>query len=97
MALFVHFVYFVAGFQYESCLATQDGPLRENNTKTIERPEFDDSAWHGTIISPYQGEVLDENGCFTMRNLTDEGSDGISGVVGQRLEYTFMRAFKEKL
>lgn len=141
----------------EQCKATQNGPLRENNTKTIERydarlrlpgwnsPGFDDSSWHGVekgsyhgAVIPQQGEkilrheqftpavlhtsdgntvldfgqnfagfirftvtgqaghmvtltmgeVLDENGNFTMKNLSAEGASLISGEVGQRVEYT---------
>ncbi|MDR2730263.1 MAG: glycoside hydrolase family 78 protein [Treponema sp.] len=141
----------------DSCRAVQDGPLRENNTKTIERvdarrempdwniPEFNDSSWHNVTLSAYSGvmiqqegelileqekfiprilqtqdgntvldmgqnfagyinftvkgtsghtvvltmgEVLDENGNFTMKNLIAEGAESISGEVGQRLEYT---------
>ena len=139
------------------CRATQDGPLRENNLKTMERydarremqgwnaPGYDDSAWHGVSSAEYDGEVipqqgervlrqerfapkvlrapngqtvldfgqnfagmvsftvtgsagrtvsltmgetLDENGNFTMKNLSAEGASFISGEVGQRLEYT---------
>lgn len=141
----------------ENCRATQNGALRENNLKTIERydarmelpgwnaPGFDDSAWHDVRKSEYEGsivlqrgekvlrhecftpevlhtpdgntvldfgqnfagiirfrvtgragcavaltmgEVLDENGNFTMKNLSAEGASLISGEVGQRLEYT---------
>lgn len=141
----------------EMCRATQEGPLRENNLKTIERydarrelhgwnePGYDSSIWHGVRLSPYDGlvvlqegepvleqerfkpevlhtpdgntvldmgqnfagyvwfrvtgkagrcvsltmgEVLDEEGNFTMKNLAAEGAGAISGEVGQRLEYT---------
>lgn len=141
----------------ENCRATQNGPLRENNLKTIERydalremqnwskPGYDYSGWHGVrkgeyagLVIPQQGErilrherfapkvlhtpdgstvldfgqnfagwiaftvtgtgghkvaitmgeVLDENGNFTMKNLAAEGASLISGQVGQRLEYT---------
>lgn len=140
----------------ESWKATQDGALRENNLKTIERVDarkeligwnnmgYDDSLWHGVNKTTYSGEllsqqgeliieketftpkvlhtpdgnfvldmgqnfaghveftvtgtagqqvaltmgeVLDENGNFTMKNLAAEGASIISGPVGQRLEY----------
>ncbi|WP_050640789.1 MULTISPECIES: family 78 glycoside hydrolase catalytic domain [Clostridia] len=41
----------------------------------------------GTSVSLTMGEVLDENGNFTMKNLVAEGSGSISGEVGQKLEY----------
>lgn len=41
----------------------------------------------GTKISLTMGEVLDENGNFTMKNLAAEGAGMISGEVGQKLEY----------
>lgn len=137
--------------------ASQEGALRENNIKTIERVDarkeltgwhqagYDDSAWHSVKQSEYtglvipqqgelvleqeqfqpeilhtpnggavldmgqnfagyvqfqvdgraghtvaltMGEVLDEHGDFTMKNLAAEGASLISGEVGQRLEYT---------
>ena len=148
----------------ESCRATQNGPLRENNLKTIERydsqrempdwnaPGYDDSAWHGVKKADYpgtvipqqgervlrherftpqvlhtpdgktvldfgqnfagmirfcvtgsaghtvaltMGEALDENGNFTMKNLSAEGARLISGEVGQRLEYTLRNGIQE--
>lgn len=42
----------------------------------------------GTKITLTMGEVLDENGNFTMKNLVAEGASAISGEVGQKLEYT---------
>lgn len=140
----------------ENCRATQNGPLRENDLKTIERydarmempgwnaPGYDDSSWHGVskavyagavieqqgervlrqerftpsvlqtpdggtvldfgqnfagfvcfsvtgkagqVVSLTMGETLDEHGNFTMKNLSAEGADFISGEVGQRVEY----------
>ena len=140
----------------ESWKAVQDGMLRENNIKTIERVDarkkmpgwndrgFDGQAWHGvnqasyageviaqqgelilehenfaptvlqtpdgravldmgqnfagyvrfTVTGPAghqialtMGEVLDQDGNFTMKNLSAEGASLISGAVGQKLEY----------
>lgn len=42
----------------------------------------------GHVVALTMGEVLDENGNFTMKNLAAEGAAIISGEVGQRLEYT---------
>lgn len=42
----------------------------------------------GHVVALTMGEVLDENGNFTMKNLAAEGASIISGEVGQRLEYT---------
>lgn len=41
----------------------------------------------GHMVALTMGEVLDENGNFTMKNLAAEGAGIISGEVGQRLEY----------
>lgn len=41
----------------------------------------------GHVVALTMGEVLDENGNFTMKNLAAEGASIISGEVGQRLEY----------
>lgn len=41
----------------------------------------------GIMVSLTMGECLDEHGNFTMKNLVAEGAGGISGAVGQRLEY----------
>lgn len=142
-----------------SCLASQAGPLRENNLKTIERYDAarEDSTWnlpgyavpadrwHGVLLSRYagklipeegervleqehftpkvlhtphgetvldmgqnfagfvrfrvsgpagwkvsltMGEELDADGNFTMANLAARGAKLISGLVGQKLEYT---------
>lgn len=141
----------------ETWKVSQDGALRENNLKTIERydaskefigwasPGFiENSQWHNAYCSSYagdvikqegeqvleqehfhpsvlytpngnwvldmgqnfagyvrftvngnkgnkvtltMGEVLDENGNFTMKNLAAEGASAISGEVGQKLEY----------
>lgn len=58
----------------DSCKATQNGPLRENNLKTIERydatkempgwttSEFDHSSWHGVIKAEYSGSVIQQQG-----------------------------------
>lgn len=58
----------------ENCKATQNGPLRENNLKTIERydatmdmpgwttAKFDDSSWHGVIKAEYSGKVIPQQG-----------------------------------
>ena len=58
----------------ENCKATQNGALRENNTKTIERydatmelfgwnePGYDDSAWHGVLKEEYTGLVIPQQG-----------------------------------
>lgn len=146
-------------FTDENWHISQEGALRENNLKTIERydatKEFEgwtrpgfiekESQWHGAFKAPYEGEVisqqgelileqehfkptvihtpdgncvldmgqnfagyvrftvtgeagtkvtltmgevLDENGNFTMKNLAAEGASLISGEVGQKLEYT---------
>lgn len=149
----------------EKCRATQAGPLRENNLKTLERydarkelpgwnmPETDpEQGWHGVRKSYYDGlvvpqegeqvlehehfqpkvlytpdgntvldmgqnfagyvsfrvtgktghcisltmgEVLDEHGNFTMKNLAAEGASAISGEVGQRLEYILKEGTQE--
>ena len=141
----------------ESWRVCQNGALRENNIKTMERfdagmelrgwnlPGYDDGGWRqvsrasyggqvvpqegelvleheyftptvlhtpdggtvldmgqnfagyvsfkvagpaGHVVALTMGEVLDENGNFTMKNLSAEGAGIISGEVGQRLEYT---------
>ncbi len=64
----------------EECRATQDGALRENNLKTIERydaraempgwnaPGFDDSAWHGVEKAEYTGIVIPQQGEKVLRH-----------------------------
>lgn len=42
----------------------------------------------GQTVKLTMGEVLDENGNFTQKNLVAEGAEIISGEVGQSLEYT---------
>lgn len=42
----------------------------------------------GQTVKLTMGEVLDENGNFTQKNLKAEGADIISGEIGQALEYT---------
>lgn len=63
----------------ETCKASQNGALRENNTKTIERydatmelpgwnaPGYDDSFWHGVQKGPYGGKVIPQQGARILR------------------------------
>lgn len=63
----------------ETCKASQNGALRENNTKTIERydatmelpgwnaPGYDDSFWHGVQKGPYGGKVISQQGARILR------------------------------
>lgn len=63
----------------ENCKATQNGALRENNTKTIERydatmelpgwntADYDDSGWHGVVKAEYAGNVIPQEGAKIMR------------------------------
>lgn len=58
----------------ESCKATQNGALRENNLKTIERydatmellgwnqTDYDDNGWHGVMQAQYNGAVIPQQG-----------------------------------
>lgn len=58
----------------ETWKATQEGALRENNIKTIERvdarkeltgwkkPGYDDTQWHGVKQTHYQGEIIPQQG-----------------------------------
>ncbi len=58
----------------EQTLATQDGPLRQNDLKIDEvydarkemrgwnRADFDDHLWHGVKLSSYKGEVVAHEG-----------------------------------
>lgn len=50
--------------------------------------EFTVTGKKGHTVKLTMGEVLDENGNFTMKNLSAEGAALISGEVGQELIYT---------
>lgn len=49
--------------------------------------EFTVTGKAGTEISLQMGEVLDENGNFTIKNLQAEGSEAFVGILGQKLTY----------
>lgn len=49
--------------------------------------EFTVTGKAGTEISLQMGEVLDEHGNFTIKNLQAEGSEAFAGILGQKLTY----------
>ena len=49
--------------------------------------EFTVTGHAGQIVSLVMGETMDENGNFTLKNLSLEGDNGIQGGVGQKLTY----------